>query len=67
MSGRAPRFLFETAPDLPGADTISKYGFGAIRKLVHRLWDVTVEGVENVPTGGPAIITPNHLSFCDSV
>ncbi|MEM7326645.1 MAG: lysophospholipid acyltransferase family protein [Actinomycetota bacterium] len=34
---------------------------------MHRLWDVTVEGVENVPTGGPAIITPNHLSFCDSV
>ena len=67
MSGRAPSFRFETAPDLPGADTISKYGFGAIRQLVHRLWDVTVEGADNVPIDGPAIITPNHLSFCDSV
>lgn len=63
----APRFRFESAPELPGADTISKYGFGAIRRLVHRLWDVTIEGVEHVPLDGPAILTPNHLSFCDSV
>ncbi len=35
--------------------------------MVHRLWDVTVEGAEHVPTDGPAIIAPNHLSFCDSV
>ena len=67
MTDRAPKFRFETAPDLPGADTISKYGFGAIRRMVHRLWDVTVEGADNVPLDGPAIITPNHLSFCDSV
>ncbi len=60
-------FRFEAAPQLPGADRASKYGFGAIRKLVHRLWDLTIEGVENVPLDGPAIITPNHLSFCDSV
>lgn len=64
---RAPKFRFETAPDLPGADTISKYGFGAIRQMVHRLWDLTVDGTDNVPLDGPAIITPNHLSFCDSV
>lgn len=60
-------FRFEEAPELPGADRISKYGFGAIRRMVHRLWDVTIEGVENIPLDGPAIITPNHLSFCDSV
>ena len=65
--GRAPKFRFETAPELPGADAVSKYGFGAIRQLVHRLWDVTVEGAEHVPTSGAAIIAPNHLSFCDSV
>ncbi len=63
----ATQFRFENAPELPGADRLSKYGFGAIRKLVHRLWNVTVEGSENVPLDGPAIITPNHLSFCDSV
>ena len=63
----APRFEFEAAPDLPGADSVSRYGFGAIRRIVHRLWDVTIEGVEHVPVEGPAIIAPNHLSFCDSV
>nr|WHW29312.1 putative 1-acyl-sn-glycerol-3-phosphate acyltransferase [uncultured bacterium] len=66
MSGQ-PKFHFEEAPELPGADRISKYGFGAIRKLVDRLWDVTVEGAENIPLEGPGIIAPNHLSFCDSV
>ncbi len=66
MSG-SPRFRFESAPDLPGADAASKYGFGAIRRVVNRLWDVSVEGVEHVPLDGPALITPNHLSFCDSV
>ncbi|MEM9133199.1 MAG: lysophospholipid acyltransferase family protein [Actinomycetota bacterium] len=28
---------------------------------------MTVEGAEHVPLDGPAIIAPNHLSFCDSV
>lgn len=60
-------FNFEPAPELPGSDRLSKYGFGAVRKLTEKLWDVTVEGREHVPTDGPAIITPNHLSFCDSV
>lgn len=63
----APAFRFEEAPELPGADRVSKYGFGGVRQLVHRLWDVTIEGVENIPHDGPAIIAPNHLSFCDSV
>lgn len=63
----APAFRFEEAPELPGADRVSKYGFGGVRKLVHRLWDVTVEGSANIPLDGPAIIAPNHLSFCDSV
>lgn len=59
-------FSFEQAPDLPGADRLSKYLFGAIRAMT-RLWDFEVEGRENVPTEGPGIITPNHLSFCDSL
>ncbi len=63
----AHAFRFEYAPELPGADRASKYGMAGIRKLVDRLWDVTIEGIENVPLDGPAIITPNHLSFCDSM
>ncbi|MDX1450168.1 MAG: lysophospholipid acyltransferase family protein [Acidimicrobiia bacterium] len=64
---RAPKFRFEPAPDLPGADTVTRVGLAAIRQMVYRLWDVTVEGVEHVPLEGPAILAPNHLSFCDSV
>ncbi len=60
-------FRFEPAPDLPGSDRVSKYGLATVRSLIFRLWDVTVEGIENVPLDGPGIITPNHLSFCDSV
>jgi len=61
------RFAFEPAPDLPGADRLSKYLSAAIRAVTSRLWDVDVEGRSNVPLDGPGIITPNHLSFCDSV
>ena len=32
-----------------------------------RLWRLTIEGVENIPVDGPAIICPNHISFFDSV
>ncbi len=60
-------FRFEDAPDLPGADRVAKYGFGAIRRIVHKLWDLEIDGIENIPLDGPAIIAPNHLSFCDSV
>jgi 1-acyl-sn-glycerol-3-phosphate acyltransferase len=60
-------FEFEPAPDLPGSEGLSKYGLGAVRQLLHRMWDFEVQGRENVPLDGPAIITPNHLSFCDSL
>jgi len=67
MSSRVPDFHFEPAPDLPGSETLYRYGVGAIRQIVHRLWDVTIEGADNIPKSGPAILCPNHLSFCDSV
>ncbi|MEP1125139.1 MAG: 1-acyl-sn-glycerol-3-phosphate acyltransferase [Ilumatobacter sp.] len=46
---------------------MSKYLFGGIRHLASRGWNFEVEGRENVPSDGPAILTPNHLSFCDSI
>ncbi len=61
------RFRFEPAPELPGADRLSRCALATIRQLVDRLWDVTVEGSEHIPLTGPAIIAPNHLSFSDSV
>jgi 1-acyl-sn-glycerol-3-phosphate acyltransferase len=60
-------FHFEPAPELPGADRLSKIMFNGIRRATNRLWDFTVEGRENIPADGPALITPNHLSFCDSI
>ena len=35
--------------------------------LSRRLWDMTINGVENIPAEGPAILCPNHISFFDSV
>lgn len=66
MSSR-PDFRFEPAPDLPGSDWANKYGFGAISRAIHRLWDVKIEGSHQVPLTGPALICANHLSFCDSL
>jgi 1-acyl-sn-glycerol-3-phosphate acyltransferase len=63
----AASFEFESASELPGSDRLSKYLFGAIRHAAPHLWDLRIEGREHIPTTGPAIITPNHLSFCDSV
>ncbi|MCA1831725.1 MAG: lysophospholipid acyltransferase family protein [Actinomycetota bacterium] len=37
---------------------------GPIVRLLFRPW---VEGLENVPTEGPVILAPNHLSFMDSI
>ncbi|MGI9607820.1 MAG: lysophospholipid acyltransferase family protein [Acidimicrobiales bacterium] len=52
-AGRAPGWL---------QDPLRK----PITALVRRLWDFTIEGIENVPTEGPVLLTPNHLSFIDS-
>lgn len=38
-----------------------------IGPLVWLLYRPRVTGRENVPVDGPAIIAPNHLSFCDSI
>ncbi len=38
-----------------------------MQPLAHRLWDLDIEGLENIPKSGPALITPNHVAFIDSV
>jgi 1-acyl-sn-glycerol-3-phosphate acyltransferase len=35
--------------------------------LTRFFWRVELDGLENVPTDGPAIIAPNHISFIDSM
>ena len=34
---------------------------------IKKLWDFEIEGIENVPDEGPVLLTPNHLSFIDSL
>ncbi len=67
LGERPGSFRFEPAPELPGSDRLSKYIFGGIRHLASRGWHFEVEGREHIPSDGPAILTPNHLSFCDSI
>ena len=45
------------------------YGFlkyVAVGPLLHAIWRPWAEGVDNVPSKGPAILASNHLSFSDS-
>lgn len=37
-----------------------------VSPIARRLWSIDVSGLENLPTTGPAIICPNHISFLDS-
>src|SRR5688572_6477745 len=37
-----------------------------LHPIFHRLWKFTIEGLENVPEDGGAIICPNHTSVIDS-
>lgn len=38
-----------------------------ITPLMHKAWDLEITGLDNIPTDGPALLAPNHLSFLDSV
>lgn len=36
------------------------------RPVSNRLWNIELSGYERLPTDGPAILCPNHISFLDS-
>ena len=38
-----------------------------LRPIIKKVFSVTANGLENIPEHGPAIITPNHTSFLDSI
>lgn len=38
-----------------------------LKPLVTRLWDFDVQGLDNVPKSGPAVLCPNHAAAIDSV
>ena len=43
---------------------LKRFALGPILHIVFRPW---IEGAENVPSEGPAILASNHLSFSDSI
>jgi long-chain acyl-CoA synthetase len=60
------RQLWWLKPLGPAASVVARSMFalkGAIMRVLFRL---RVEGLENVPEGGPFIIAPNHVSYLDS-
>ena len=39
----------------------------ALWPIFHLLFRIRVEGAENVPKTGPAVLASNHVAFCDSI
>jgi 1-acyl-sn-glycerol-3-phosphate acyltransferase len=39
---------------------------GLLSPIFFLFWRVRIEGSENVPSAGPAVLAANHQSFCDS-
>jgi 1-acyl-sn-glycerol-3-phosphate acyltransferase len=52
---------------LPGTGRAQHRVRRVIRPVLNSFWKVTLEGLENIPAEGPAILCPNHISFFDSV
>lgn len=52
--------------DAPRVGTLSRPARVIARPMMRVLYRARVEGLEHVPTDGPAIISPNHRSFFDS-
>ena len=52
---------------LPGTGRVQRRVRRVVRPILNSLWNVTLEGLENIPADGPAILCPNHISFFDSV
>lgn len=41
--------------------------YGSLGPLINLVYTPWVEGAENIPTSGAAILAPNHISFMDSM
>ena len=65
--GQAPGPVRATDKVFSGASASQMRLRRVLDPLSRRLWKMTIEGAENIPAEGPAIICPNHISFFDSV
>jgi 1-acyl-sn-glycerol-3-phosphate acyltransferase len=52
--------------DAQGAGRAQTRARTLLAPVARRLWDFELEGFERLPTEGPAILCPNHISFWDS-
>ena len=50
----------------PGAGALQRRTRRVLNPAVTRLWDIEMTGYDRLPTDGPAILCPNHISFFDS-
>lgn len=53
-------------PRVPGAGALQDRYRTVAAPVARRLWRIEVSGLEHLPTDGPAILCPNHISFLDS-
>jgi len=58
--------MVELMTEQPGAGTLQRRARKVVEPLVTRLWDLELSGFDRLPTEGPAILCPNHISFIDS-
>lgn len=49
-----------------GAGKAQQRARAVLAPVARRLWRFRLEGFENIPAEGPAILCPNHVSFLDS-
>ncbi|MFM7872170.1 MAG: 1-acyl-sn-glycerol-3-phosphate acyltransferase, partial [Actinomycetota bacterium] len=49
-----------------GAGKAQSRARAALGPAARRLWKIDVHGLDRLPTEGPAILCPNHISFLDS-
>ncbi|MGI9643711.1 MAG: lysophospholipid acyltransferase family protein [Ilumatobacteraceae bacterium] len=54
-------------PATSGAGTTQKRVRSIAGPVVTRLWTINQTGYDRLPTEGPAILCPNHISFVDSM
>jgi 1-acyl-sn-glycerol-3-phosphate acyltransferase len=56
---------------IPPRDTVADVAYWVFKIILspvfYLLWRVRVEGRDQVPTEGPAVLAANHQSFCDSL
>ncbi len=64
LSAEQERWLKPTGPMLT---FLGWMVYQLLRVIMRRWFRLTVKGIENLPETGPYILTPNHVSFLDSV